>query len=169
VSRPWEPLNKSGRVGLRREIRPIKAHELSHSGAMAQLMQRRASVFHAQDSRSRLVQRLPGSLGHEASPSCSALALLIMLPGLCLGSEPAVPPDSAGNRTSTASASEVAAEDTLVPAALFEFIGEFSDADTDWTDPTELDDWMLQSARTAENQINQSSIGIEQEPEPDEH
>jgi len=39
-------------------MRPIKAHELSHSGAMAQLMQRRAGVFHAQDSRSRLVQRL---------------------------------------------------------------------------------------------------------------
>ncbi len=37
-----------------------KAHELNHSGAMAQLMQRRAGVFHAQDGRSRLVQRLPG-------------------------------------------------------------------------------------------------------------
>jgi len=40
-------------------MRPIKAHELSHRGAMAQLMQRRAGVFHAQDNRSRLVQRLP--------------------------------------------------------------------------------------------------------------
>jgi len=40
-------------------MRPIKAHELSHSGAMARFMQRRAGVFHPQDSRSRLVQRLP--------------------------------------------------------------------------------------------------------------
>jgi len=33
-------------------MHPIKAHELSHSGAMAQLMQRRGGVFHAQGSRS---------------------------------------------------------------------------------------------------------------------
>jgi len=46
-------------------MRPIKAHELSHRGAMAQLMQRRAGVVHAQDSRSRLVQRLPRPLPPE--------------------------------------------------------------------------------------------------------
>jgi len=40
-------------------MRPIKAHELSHSGVMAQLMQRRAGVFHAQDNRSWLVQKVP--------------------------------------------------------------------------------------------------------------
>jgi len=48
-------------------MRPIKAHELSHRGAMTQLMQRRAGVFHAQDSRSRLVQRLPKSVGKDAA------------------------------------------------------------------------------------------------------
>ncbi len=42
-------------------MRPIKAHGLSHSGAMAQSMQRRVGGFDAQDNRSRLVQRLPGA------------------------------------------------------------------------------------------------------------
>ncbi len=38
---------------------PIKAYGLSHRGAMAQSMQRRVGGFDTQDSRSRLVQRLP--------------------------------------------------------------------------------------------------------------
>ncbi len=48
-------------------MRPIKAHELNHSGAMARLMQRRGGVFDAQDNRSRLVQRFPRQVGGKVA------------------------------------------------------------------------------------------------------
>jgi len=54
----------------------IKAHELSHRGAMAQLMQRRAGVFHAQDSRSRLVQRLPRNRSERFPDRCGFARVL---------------------------------------------------------------------------------------------
>jgi len=56
-------------------MRPIKAHELSHRGAMAQLMQRPAGVCHAQDSRSPLVQRLPGLFAVGTGPVCGQVGL----------------------------------------------------------------------------------------------
>jgi len=48
------------RVGSRREMRPIKAHEPSHRVVMARFMQRWRGVFDAQDKQPWFVQRFPG-------------------------------------------------------------------------------------------------------------
>lgn len=93
----------------------------------------------------------------------ASLTWLLLLPGLCSGQtrELEVAEDSDPARTRATSRQ-------AVPPALFEFIGEFSDSEAGWTDPTELDEWMLPPLQDSDDPLQQTPNDPEQDTEPDE-